>query len=202
MKGNPQNIEVGDVVSYSTFNNSPTTSVVLSICDQGYVNPENADAIDGYLVRASVINRNNVYSYPVKELTIVRKWNAAVPAEHVQSKVKSQPTYSFMKVTDKSYETLELAAKLIEGLTSADIMEYDQDNRIIEVNKNLVDKICEFVNSNDRLFYLGYDQYVEFNESGFWINNERFGPQQFLDEVVEPIIVKELKRRVLANKSN
>ena len=35
MLGNPQNIEVGDVVSFTSIG-EPITSVVLSICNQGY----------------------------------------------------------------------------------------------------------------------------------------------------------------------
>lgn len=204
MKGNPQNIEVGDVVRCeSRATDDKITSVVLGIWDQGYTHIEDENTIDGYLVRATVMNKGTFANYPVKELTIIRKWNASVPAEQVkQSEVKSQPTYSFMMVTDKSFETLELAVKLIEGLTSADIMEYDQDNRIIEVNQNLVDKLCKFVNAKNRLFDLGYNRYVEFDGCGFWINNERINPQCFIDEIVEPIIVKELKRKALANKSN
>ena len=199
MKGNPQNIEVGDVVSFTSIGDQ-ITSVVLSICDQGYIQNVDENSIDGYLVRATVMNKGTVCNYPVKNLTIVRKWNVSVPVEQMKkSKVKSQITYSLLRITDKSFETLILAVKLIEGLTLSDIVEVDRVNQIIEVTRNLIDKITEFVNTKNRTFDPFCEQYITFDGINFWNKNEIIAVQCFLDDVVEPIIVEELKRRTLAN---
>ena len=195
MKGNPQNIEVGDVVSYTSIGDS-ITSVVLSVCDQGYTTPENVDAIDGYLVRATVMNKSTICNYPVNELTIVRKWNESIPSKQAkQSEVKSQPTYLFEMLTDKSIETIELAVELIEGLSSADIMEVYRDNHSVVVTQNFVNKLCEFVNTKRHVV----DRDIKFDGSDFWENLERLNPQCFLDYIVERIIIEELKRRTLSN---
>ena len=197
MKGNPQNIEVGDIVRFTSIGDT-ITSVVLSICNEGQHGGE--DSIDGYLVRATVTNRSTVCNYPVKYLTIIRKYDGSIPSEQAkQLEVKAPPTYSLLRITDKSFETLVLAVKLIEGLSSADIVEVDRDNQIIEVTRNLIDKLCEFVNTKHRLFYLEHNRYVEFDGCSFWKNNERIDTQHFLDDVVDRIIVEELKRRTLAN---
>lgn len=194
MKGNPQNIEVGDVVSFTSIGD-PITSVVLSVCDQGQIHDGDGNTIDGYLVRATVMNKGTFCNYPVKELTIVRKWDGSIPSEHV----KPQSTYTFMKTTDKSLETLILATKLVEGLTSSDIVEVDLDNQIVEVTQNLVYKLTEFVNTKNSIFYPDHVQYIQFNGCAFWKNNESLPLQYFIDDVVEPVIVEELKRRALAN---
>lgn len=111
MKGNPQNIEVGDVVSYTSIGDL-ITSVVLSVCDQGSANPGNVDAIDGYLVRATVMNKNTVCNYPVKYLTIVRKWNNTnITPQEIQYKDPS-----FTVVIEESYirDTIALVSDCIE----------------------------------------------------------------------------------------
>lgn len=201
MKGNPQNIEVGDVVSYTSIGDS-ITSVVLGICDQGYISPEAENSIDGYLVRATVMNRSTVCNYPVKDLTIVRKWNVSVPAEQVkQSEVKTQPTYSLiMKSKDESFETIMLAIELIEGLSSIDIVKIDPDTPLIEVTQNFVDKLCEFVNTKNHLYYPDCNYDVKFDGHSFWNNYERLDVQWVIDCIVDPIIVKELKRKTLQTK--
>ena len=106
-------IEVGDVVSFTSIG-EPMTSVVLSIWDQGYISHGAEDSIDGYLVRATVMNKGTVCNYPVKDLTIVRKWNESIPSEQVKQ--------SDEMLTDKFIEAMKLAVKLIEGLTSARIV--------------------------------------------------------------------------------
>ena len=111
MKGNPQNIEVGDVVSFTSIG-EPITSVVLSICDQGYISPEAEHSIDGYLVRATVMNKGTICNYPVKELTIVRKWNNT-------SVVPREPQYkdqSFTVVIKESciHDTIAIVSDCIE----------------------------------------------------------------------------------------
>ena len=196
MEGNPQNIEVGDVISF-THVIDQITAVVLSIWDQGYISIDDNKAIDGYLVRASIVNKGTIANFPVKELTIVRKWDGSVPSEQVkQSEVKSQPTYLFEMLTDKSIETMELAAELIEGLTSADIVEVYLDKQSVVVTQNFVNKLCEFVNTKRHLV----DRDIKFDGSDFWDNLERLDPQHFLDYIAERIIVDELKGRFLANR--
>lgn len=199
MKGNPQNIEVGDVVSFTSIGD-PITSVVLSVCDQGQIHDGDGNTIDGYLVRATVMSKGTFCNYPVNELTIVRKWDGSIPSELAkQEEVKAKPTYSLLGITDKSFETLVLAVKLIEGLTPVDIVKVDRDNQLIEVTRNLIDKLCEFVNTKNRLFNPECDQYIRFDGFVFLDNYERLDLKYFLDDVVEPIIVEELKRRALAN---
>lgn len=198
MKGNPQNIEVGDVVSFTSIGDS-ITAVVLSVCDQGYTYPENEDAIDGCLVRATVMSKGAVCNYPVKDLTIVRKWNGSVPAEQVkQTEAKAPTTYLFEGLTDKSIETMELAVKLIEGLTPADIVQVYRKNQSVVVTQNLIDTLCEFVNARRHLV----DQDIKFDGYDFWDNLERLNPQCFLDYIVDRIITEEIKKRVFANTSN
>lgn len=198
MLGNPQNIEVGDVVSFISTGES-VTSVVLSIWNQGYMSIEDELSIDGYRVRATVMNKGTVCNYPVKDLTIVRKWNGSIPSELAkQSEVRSQPTYLFEMLTDKSIETMELAVKLIEGLTSADIVEVYRNKQSVVVTQNFVNKLCEFVNTKRHL--VGHD--IKFDGSDFWIDLERLKSQWFLDYIADRIIVEELRRRALANKSN
>lgn len=106
MKGNPQNIEVGDVVRYTSFG-EPISSVVLSVCDQGYINSGAENSIDGYLVRATVMNRSTICNYPVNELTIVRKWNASVPAEQIKQKevIQEQQNTTSYRYDEESART-------------------------------------------------------------------------------------------------
>lgn len=186
MKVNSQNIEVGDVV---TFRN--TTSIVMEVT-------ENNSA--GNCIITVYFNGGSVkVDIQVEDVRIVRKWNGSIPLEQVKQSAAAPSTYSFLRISDKSFETLVLAVKLIEGLTSADIAEVDRANQIIEVTQNLIDKLCEFVNTKRRMFDLDCGRDIKFDGCGFWINNERIGAQCFLDDVVEPIIVEELKRRILAN---
>lgn len=201
MKGNPQNIEVGDVVNCELLTES-FQSTVLAVNNWGY-KPTMEDTIDYYKVSVTVLCKGKLFDVPVKDLTIIRKWNGFIPSEQVkQSEVKSQPTYLFEALTDKSIETMELAVKWIEGLTSADIVEVYRDNQSVVVTQNFVNKLCEFVNTKSQLFYPPYNWDVKFDGIGFWYNNERLDPQWFLDYIVERIITEELKRRVLSNKSN
>ena len=197
MKGNPQNIEVGDVVSFTSIGD-PTTSVVLSVCDQGQIPDGEGNTIDGCLVRATVMNKGTVCNYPVKDLTIVRKWNGSIPSEQVKQSEVKEPTYLFEMLTDKSISTMELAVKLIEGLTPADIVEVYRDNHSVVVTQNFVNTLCEFVNARQR--WVGKD--IKFDGSDFWEDLERLKPQWFLDYVVDRIITEEIKKRVLANTSN
>ena len=148
--------------------------------------------------RATVMSKGTVCNYPVKELTIVRKWNGSIPSEQVKQSEVKELTYLFEMLTDNSIETVELAAKLIEGLTSADIVEVYRDNHSVVVTQNFVNKLCEFVNT--KRHWVGKD--IKFDGSDFWDDLERLKPQWFLDYVVNRIIVEELKRRALANKSN
>ena len=187
MKGNPQNIEVGDVVAIRN-----ATSIVLEVIE---MNPTGDCFITVYFNGES-----HKVDTQVQNVRIVRKWDGSIPTEQAkQSEVKARPTYSLLRITDKSFETLVLAVKLIEGLTSTDIVEVDRDNQIIEVTRNLIDKLCEYVNTKNHLFDLEHNRYIEFDGCSFWKNNERIDTQHFLDHVVEPIIVEELKRRTLAN---
>ena len=190
MKGNPQNIEVGDVVQTTTLGET-ITAKVLSIWNQGYTSIDDNATIDGYLVRASIINKGTMANFPVKELTIVRKWDGSIP-EQKQEEAKSQPTYRFTVTSDKTKEIMKLAAKMVANITDADILEIERDDHIVVVTHNFAESIAEFVGScSDHNFV--FDP----AKCKFVDGNTELSFQTFIDEALRPIIINMLILKAL-----
>ena len=119
MRGNPQNIEVGDVVRcHLLATNEKITAVVLSIWDRGYTHLGDEEAIDGYLVRATVMSKGSFCNYPVKNLTIVRKWNNTdIAPQEVQCKDSCEdPLFTVVFKKPETLTTIAIVSDCIEGI--------------------------------------------------------------------------------------
>lgn len=192
MNGNPQNIEVGDVVSFESIDDK-ITAVVLSIWEQGYLGIEEEHTIDGYRVRATVMSRGSFANIAVDKLTIVRKWNDSIHNKNV-TEVKSQPTYRFVVTSDKTKETMELATRMIASVSDADILEIERDDHIVVVTHNFAEGIGEFVCS-----YSDTDFVFDPVKCKFVDGDTELSFQTFIDEELRPICISLLIQKELKN---
>lgn len=158
MKGNPQNIEVGDVVSFTSTGES-ITSVVFSIWNQGYMSIEDELSIDGYRVRATVMNKGTFCNYPVKDLTIVRKWNdtSIAPKEELYK----DPSFTVVIKEPDIRDTIAIVSDCIEV-----IKKRQQEAAKSSLNKDrILPCVCINVTSGEVTFTKFWiDQVIEFIE--------------------------------------
>jgi hypothetical protein len=145
MEGNPQNIEVGDVVQTTTLD-EVITAQVLSIWNQGYISIDDEKTIDGYLVRASIVNKGSISNFTVGELTIVRKWDGTIPEQNQEKVKKTERVELSVQIDKESKNTIDFVCScyMIPMYLSA------KDDNTIVIDEEWLTSIVQFINREQK----------------------------------------------------